>query len=117
MGVGKGVEMNIKESAESLGLEVNELIRLIELFMDTGVADLRKLQVAIEAGNTQQVIEAAHAISGASGSLGFMNLQALAKGLEEKAMTNSLDGAIGAIREIKQEFDLLAEVMRGVLAD
>lgn len=40
--------MNIKESAENLGLEEEEYLELLELFIDTGTTDLVDLQSAVE---------------------------------------------------------------------
>ena len=46
--------MNIKESAENLGLEEEEYLELIELFIETGITDLANLQSAVEKERIQE---------------------------------------------------------------
>ena len=101
--------MNIKKSAENLGLEEDEFLELVELFIETGLSDLSNLKDAIDENNVPQVVESAHSMKGAAGNLGFMEIFEVAKDVEMRACENSLDGASGAVGIIKEKFDLLSE--------
>ncbi len=99
--------MNIRELGENIGLEEDEFWEMIELFIETSAADLSKLQSAIDEGNVQDVIEAAHSIKGASVNIGFMEIFELAKGVEMNARNNSLVGAVEVAISMRENLDLL----------
>ena len=100
--------MNYKELVENLGLEKNEFLELVELFIEHGLTDLSKLKDAIDEKNVLQVAETAQSIRGAAGDLGFTEISEMAKDIEMKARENSLDGASEAVGYIKEKFDLLS---------
>jgi len=104
--------MNIKELAENLGLEEDEYLEILELFIDTGMADIEKLSSAIEEGNTEEASQAAHSLKGASGNLGLMEIYDVALKSEEAARNNSLDGLAESVQTLKEELNSLAEVTR-----
>ena len=104
--------MNFKELAENLGLEKDELQEIVELFLETSASDLHKLRSAIDQGDTQQMVEAAHSIKGASGNLGFMAISEKAKDVEMKAREKDLSGANEAIENIKKEVDRIAQALK-----
>jgi HPt (histidine-containing phosphotransfer) domain-containing protein len=64
--------MNYKELVENLGLDKNEFMELVEIFIEAGLSDLSKLKDAIDKKNVLQVIETAHSIKGAEDDLGFV---------------------------------------------
>ena len=104
--------MIFKELAENTGLDEDEFLEMVELFLEVGSSDLNKLQSAIDEENVQEVIEAAHSIKGASGNMGFMEIFEVAKGVEVKAREDSLDGAAEAVKSIKEKLDLIAQTLR-----
>ena len=104
--------MNFKELSENLGLEEDEFKEIVELFIETSVADLHKLRSAIDQEDTQQVVEAAHSIKGASGNLGFMAISEKAKDVEIKAREKDLSGANEAVENIKKEVDRIAQALK-----
>ena len=101
--------MDFRKLAENIGLEENEFLELVELFVETSASDLGKLQSAIDEGDTQQTVEAAHSIKGASANLGFIEMSSAAKEIELKARQNSLGGAAERVRIIKEKLDLIAK--------
>ncbi len=101
--------MNFKEQGEALGLEEDEFLELVELFIETGNSDLNKLQSAFSEKDIQSVVETAHSIKGSSGNLGFMDIYETARGIEANARNNSMEGADGALRSIKEIFDLIGK--------
>ena len=104
--------MNIKELAENLGLEEDEYLELIELFIDTGIVDIEKLRSAIEEGDAEEAAQAAHSLKGASGSLGLMEIYNVALKSEEEARNNSLDVLAESVQILKGQLNSLAEVAR-----
>ena len=112
MGLKKGGIMNIKELAENLGLEEDEYLEILELFIDIGMADIEKLSSAIEAGNAEEAAHAAHSLKGASGNLGLMDIYDVALKSEEEARNNSLDGLAESVQTLKEKLNSLAEVAR-----
>ena len=104
--------MNIKELAENLGLEEDEYLELVELFIDTGMADVEKLHSAIEEGNAEAAAQAAHSLKGASGNLGLTDIYDVALKSEEAARNNSLDGLAESVQTIREKLNSLAEVAR-----
>jgi len=105
--------MNFKELAEDLGLEEEEYLELIELFIEIGRSDLNKLQSAIEAGNTANAANAAHSLRGAASNLGLMELSEVAEGIEGKARNDRLEGTAEAARALKEKLDEVAEFAAG----
>ncbi len=101
--------MNYKELAENLGLEEDEFLELMELFIKTSLSDLSNLKDAIDEKNLPQVVETAHSIKGAAGNMGFMEIFETAKDVEIKTRENNLEGVGEAVEIIKQKIDLLSE--------
>lgn len=104
--------MNIKELAEKLGLEEDEYLEILELFIDTGMVDIEKFRSAIKEGNAEEAARAAHSIKGASGNLGLMEIYDVARKSEEEARNNSLDGLAESVQTLKEKLNSLAEVTR-----
>lgn len=104
--------MNFKELGEKIGLEEDEYRELVELFLDTGLADYNRLKSAFDAGDAGQVARSAHVLNGASGNLGLMNFHEVAKRIERAAGENRLDSVSGDVDAIKGFFDGLAGVVR-----
>ena len=105
--------MNIKELAEDLGLEEDEYMELIELFIDIGTSDLDELQAAVGAGDAEKAANAAHSIKGASGNLGLMEFYGTAKTIEDDARSGNLERAAGSIQELQKEMKNIEALARG----
>ena len=93
--------MNCKELADNLGLEEEEYLELLELFVETTASNLDRLQSGITEGDSGEVSEAAHTIKGSSANLGLMDIAESAKGIEERARQNNLEGAADAVETIR----------------
>ena len=90
--------MDIRQLAENLGLEEEEYLELIGLFIETGVSDLNKLQAAIKEGSAEKAGNAAHSLKGAAMNLGLTELSEIAKEIEEKAGNGRLERTAEAAR-------------------
>jgi two-component system sensor histidine kinase/response regulator len=103
----------LEKRAAGLGLETDEYLELVEVFVDATRSDLSQLQSAISAGDAQRVAAAAHSIKGAAASLGFDTTQHLAKKIEMNARKQILEGSLqdvdgidADIRAITQSLNL-----------
>ena len=96
--------MDFKELAENLGLEEEEFVEIVELFVEKTASELIELQGAIDKSDIKEVIAIGHSIKGASGNLGFIEIAELADAVELKAREGSLDGVTKDTKMIKEKF-------------
>ena len=99
--------MDFLKLAENLGLDEDEFIELAELFIATGLSDLKGLKDAIEHKNEKGIIGKSHSIKGASGNLGFMDIYELAKKIEADARDGVLKGHEHALENIDHQIPRL----------
>lgn len=104
--------MDVKELAEELGLEKDEYLELVELFVEKSMTDLDELQSAVGAGDAENAASAAHSIKGAAGNLGFMALYEEAKKIEAQALVGSLDAAIESIQTLRKDLEEITALIR-----
>jgi HPt (histidine-containing phosphotransfer) domain-containing protein len=93
--------MNSKNMATELGLEYEEFLELVELFMLTAKNDIATLEAACQAHQAEIMAEAAHSLKGAASNLGFTELYLTARTIEEKARGNHLNGIHTAVESLK----------------
>lgn len=83
--------MNIEEVASRLGLDVEDIYSVLELFVQTAPADLATLTAAFEKQDLVQVGKSAHSLKGSSGTLGFMEISGMAQRIMQQSRENQLD--------------------------
>jgi HPt (histidine-containing phosphotransfer) domain-containing protein len=103
--------MNCKELGHKIGLDEDEYLELVMLFLDTGRADYDRLKTAFEAGDAQQVARSAHTISGAAGNMGIMNVHEVAKRIELAAVEDQLNSVCGDVDTLNELFDEIVELV------
>jgi HPt (histidine-containing phosphotransfer) domain-containing protein len=101
--------MNLEALAIDFGMEEDELLELVKLFIETSLSDLDRIQSAIDEGDAQKVAMAAHSIKGAASNLGLTEIFEIAKTMDLNARENNLDGAPGEAEAIKEKLDGLTE--------
>jgi HPt (histidine-containing phosphotransfer) domain-containing protein len=106
--------MNFWELAENIGLEKEEFLDLLRLFVETSSSDLRKLQSAIDKGDRQSVVEMAHSIKGAAVNLGLDGIYEVARDVEMNARQNILGGAAEAIKSLQEKLDMISKDIRNL---
>jgi HPt (histidine-containing phosphotransfer) domain-containing protein len=77
--------MDFKKLAEDIGLDEDDFLEIVDLFIETTPSDLSRLESATDEGHVQNVIETAHSIKGASGNLGFQDMYTMARDIEMNA--------------------------------
>jgi HPt (histidine-containing phosphotransfer) domain-containing protein len=76
-------------------------------FLDDLPVQLSGLREAVAAGDAVRVRRRAHALKGASASVGAEALRQLAAGLEQSAAAGVLDGASTVVAEVEQQLTRL----------
>ncbi len=101
--------MNFKELAENLGMTEEDYLEIVELFVETGISDLDKLNSAVKKGDKEGAANAAHSLKGAAGNLGFTDLYEAAKMVEQKARSDSLNEIAEDAKLLKEKLDVIAK--------
>jgi len=99
--------MNFKELGENLGLDEDEYIEMMELFIESGGEDIKNLEIAVKAGDPKKAHEASHSIKGSSGSLALDNIHEIAKSIDDTVRTGKLEGVDKIVEKIRNEYERL----------
>ena len=101
--------MELEKLAERLGLDVEDIQELFELYVETTTSDLAELKRAIETKDAQLAHAKAHSIKGSSGNLGLDEMYNLAKEIDDRARVNSLDGLEEIIQSLEEKYKSLVK--------
>ena len=97
--------MDFKKLSRNLGLDEEDFIELVELFTTTAPTDIGKLRAAIETGNSQMAVEAAHSLKGASGNLGFEEFSSIAGEAERKGRSGDIGNLSGIASKLSENLE------------
>lgn len=100
--------MNVKELAEKIGLDEDEFLELLELFIETCISDLERLNEALVKNDPKETAEVAHSIKGASGNMGFGKIYELSKHIEMNARNNMLENVRESVELIHSELQKIS---------
>ena len=100
--------MDFKALAGNLGLEEEEYMELIDLFVERGMSDIENLEAAIIRGNADEAADAAHSMKGAAGNLGIMDFYESAAKIEMEAREGSMEGFSGLIQALRESLEDIA---------
>jgi HPt (histidine-containing phosphotransfer) domain-containing protein len=103
--------MDFKQFAEKLGLEEDEYLELLELFIDTSATDIANLENAVGTKNAVEAEKAAHSLKGASASLGLTKIAELAKQIEKSAREGSTKDGVELLESIKEKIIGIKKLM------
>ncbi len=101
--------MNVKTLAISFGMEEGELLELINLFVETSLSDLNRIQSAADERDAQRLARAAHSIKGAAANLRLTEIFEMAKSIEANGRENKLEGVREMAEAIKENLEGLTE--------
>ena len=101
--------MDFRKLGEKLGLDEEEYRELIELFIETGTADLQKLKIAMEQGDLAGVGSSAHSVKGASGNLGLMDIYEAARQCGEAVRNDRLKDLPPLLGNMEKMMQTLSE--------
>ena len=94
--------MNLSKISKELGLEEDEYLELVEVFIETSKSDIKNLQSAINNKNMELIARIAHSLKGAAMNLGLDYFLKLAHTIEKTAHNGKLE-EIAKTAEIFQE--------------
>ncbi len=103
--------MDLKALGENLGLEKDEFVEIVEIFLETAYADVEKLAAANDAQDAKAASEAAHSLKGSAGNLGFMDIAGLSGKLESAARHNDISSIAEAIPELNAMLNLIKDAV------
>jgi len=99
--------MNLKELGESLGLDEEEYLEMIDLFFESGGADLKKIEAAVADGDAARGYAASHSLKGSAGSLGLTTVYEQTILIDDKLRCGDLDGVAEMVVSLRKEYDQL----------
>ncbi|WP_022664834.1 Hpt domain-containing protein [Desulfospira joergensenii] len=95
--------MDFKGFAARLGIEEEDFLELVELYVMTCRADIEKIRQGILLGVPADAAAAAHSIKGAAGNLGFEEMAGLAQKMEIQARAGSLENFKTYISDLEKQ--------------
>lgn len=110
MGGSEKSYLNLKRLADNVGLDEDEYLSLLLLFIETSKMYLSDIKSAILNGDSTKVYETTHTIRGAADNLGIYDMAEIAKKIEVGARQNILEGAEEATEYLLKKLVFLAEV-------
>lgn len=103
--------MDFTEMGARLGLEKEEFIELVDIFVSSADEDIQKLRDALETGNISAAAEAAHSLKGSSGNMGFKNISDTAARIEQNARKGNIDGLEESTTLLSEEIKKIREFL------
>jgi len=100
--------------AEKLGLDVEDIVELLELYIENVASDLSELDTALKAGDAAEVHKRSHSIKGASGNLGLNDLYEIACEIDNKARLNEIQGLDFMVQNFKEKYDGLVDEFKNI---
>ena len=93
--------MDLQAAAEKLGLEKEEYLEIVELFIETCSSEIEELEKALAAGDKATVERLTHSLKGSSGNIGIMNFSEIARKMEVNVTGGLLEGMEKMVAELK----------------
>jgi len=106
--------MEIAILAERLGLDVEDILELLELYIENVASDLSELDTALKAGDAAEAHKRSHSIKGASGNLGLNDLYEIACKIDNKARLNEIQGLDLMVQNFKEKYDGLVDEFKNI---
>ena len=100
--------MDFKQLGENLGLEEEEFLEFVDLFIRTGKVDLQKLKTAMEKGDSDEAGNAVHSMKGASGNLGLMDIFEITGQCEKAARNHQMNDLPPLVKKIEEMLETLS---------
>ena len=99
--------MNFKEIGESIGLDEDEYLEMLELFVESGGEDIKNLETAIKEADTEKAHQASHSIKGSSGSLMLDPIHKIAKSMENILRNGKFDNVEELLKRLRCEYETI----------
>jgi histidine phosphotransfer protein HptB len=104
--------MDCKAMAHSMGLEEDEFLEVLTLFIEVSESDLLNMETGLKKQDAKFVSDAAHSIKGAALNLGLTDISEIARGVEMRAREENLQGIFEASNAIREKLEAIQSVTR-----
>jgi len=104
--------MDCKAMAHSMGLEEDEFLEVLTLFIEVSESDLLNMETGLKNEDAKSVSDAAHSIKGAALNLGLNDISEIAQGVEMRARKDNLQGTFEASNAIREKLEAIQSVTR-----
>lgn len=101
--------MEFQDLADRIDLDLTDYLELVELFVETSLTDILKIEVAVQNNDPETAARAIHSIKGAAGNLGFMEIHDAAQKLETDARARPLAEIAGSVGRLKTAISEIAD--------
>ena len=101
--------MNSKAIAQSMGLEEDEFLEVLAIFVEVSASDLLNIEAGIKDDDAKSVSDGAHSIKGAALNLGLTDISEIARGVEMRAREENLQGIFEASNAIREKLEAIVE--------
>jgi len=99
--------MNLKGLAEKLDFDVDDLVEMLDTFVEATSSDLGQMNEAMEMDALPQVARSAHSIKGAAVSFGLEEVYEPAMLIESNARRGISDGCTEAAESIEEWLNVI----------
>jgi len=93
-----------------MGLEEDEFIEVLTLFVKVSESDLLNMETGLKNEDAKSVSDAAHSIKGAALNLGLTDISEIAQGVEMRARKDNLQGTFEASSAIREKLEAIQSV-------
>lgn len=94
--------MDFKNLASNLGIDEEDFMELVELFVTTSLGDIEKLKKSLAEKNCPDASAASHSIKGAAANMGFDDIADLSAKMEMQAKQDSLENFESYINDLER---------------
>lgn len=103
--------MNFKVQAEKMGLDEDEYVEIVDLFIKTTADNLRQLRSAVKTGDRSTIRQETHSLKGAALNLGFWEIIEIVERIAKGVRENSWQGVSADIEGIQGRIDRIAGLL------
>jgi HPt (histidine-containing phosphotransfer) domain-containing protein len=103
--------MNFKVQAEKMGLDEDEYVEIVDLFIETTAENLRQLRSAVKTGDRSKIGQETHSLKGAAVNLGFWEISEIVERIAKGVRENSWQGLSADIEAIQGRIDGIAGLL------
>ncbi len=102
--------MNLEKIAQALDFEIDDVIMLIEMFLQNAQESLEILEDGVKTDNFSKIKNAAHAIKGSAANLLLEEITDIASQIEQLAHNESSADYISLYKSLKNEIDSISKI-------
>ena len=94
-----------------MGLDEDEYVEIVDLFLKTTADNLRQFRSAVKTGDRSKIRQETHSIKGAALNLGFWEIYEIVERIEKGVRENSWQGLSADVEVIQERIDWIAGLL------